>query len=336
MILGRVLIRMNLLAILFVMSFLLILAHTSLASSLQEQENALNIIADFAERFCGDIPLEGYGKDVDLTGKAKAELNGVISKLVNIGVEGAAKYQDQKYRGLLQKDLVDAIRDSTNCRLIIWNDLKERLLPKNRPPSPVPPVSSTTLPKQWPLVGEETFTEISPGWAEGNYANEHLPRFDLNFVGGKYRWDMEFVNGREQWVDAPYGPSTDFYLAVNVKFIALTPGNISVSLLFGRATSKDYAFRISSDNKFALERFDGAKHEMIISYTPTSINSKESNRIAVAVKDRQIKLYINSKLVGEYKDFTFTGGKVGISVTAWNPGQSTVIDFDNFEYRRKP
>lgn len=213
------------------------------------------------------------------------------------------------------------------------------------PPIPAPtlhptatstPVKSATLPKEWPLVGEETFTEISPGWLEGSYANEYLSRFDLNFVGGKYRWDMEFRNGREKCIDAPYGPATDFYLAVDVKFVVLTPGNITASLLFGRASNKDYAFRISSNKKFGLERFDGTRHEMIISYTPTSINPKESNRIAVAVEDRQITLYINSKFVGEYKDFTFTGGKVGISVTGWQPGQSTVIDFDNFEFRRKP
>ena len=111
------------------MSFLAILVQTSLAISLQEQEKALHMIADFAERFCKDIPLEGYGKNIELTGKAKAELNGIINKLVNIGVEGAAKYQDQKYKGVLQKDLVNALKDSTNCRLIIWNDLKDRLLP---------------------------------------------------------------------------------------------------------------------------------------------------------------------------------------------------------------
>ena len=44
----------------------------------------------------------------------------------------------------------------------------------------------------------------------------------------------------------------------------------------------------------------------------------------------------NSKLVGEYKDYTFAGGKVGMSVTGWQLGQATVIDFDNFEFRRKP
>ena len=213
-------------------------------------------------------------------------------------------------------------------------------------PSPIPPsplhstasttsVKSATLPKEWPLVGEETFTEISPGWLAGSYANEHLPRFDLNFVGGKYRWDMEFRNGREKTIDAPYGPATDFYLAVDVKFVAFTPGNITASLLFGRASKKYYGFRISSNKYFALERFDGTKHEIIISYTPTSINPKESNRIAVAVEDQQIKLYINSKLVGAYKDSTFTGGKVGISVTGWQSGQSAVVDFDNFEFRRK-
>ncbi|MGD1968130.1 MAG: toll/interleukin-1 receptor domain-containing protein [Desulfobacterales bacterium] len=193
-----------------------------------------------------------------------------------------------------------------------------------------------TISKEWPLVAEETFTEISSGWWQGSSADDNVSRFSVNFVGGKYRWDVEFLKGREKWIEAPYGSAADFYLAVDVKFVAFTPGNIAASLLFGRTSNQDYAFRISSNKKFALERFDGIKHNMIISYTPASINPRESNRIAVAVEDGEIKLYINSKLVAEYKDSTFTGGKVGISVTGWEPGQSAVMDFDNFEFRRKP
>lgn len=215
----------------------------------------------------------------------------------------------------------------------------------NEQPKPSPPSNSTssttsvksaTTPNEWPLVGEQTFTEISPEWAVGSFPDKNLSRADLSFIGGKYRWDMEFLNGQEKPIYAPYGPATDFYLAVDVKFAAFTPGVVAASLLFGNALKSDYAFRISSNNQFALERFGGTKHEMIISFTPISINSKESNRMAVAVEDGRIKLYINSKLVGEYKDFQFAGGKVGISVEGWQTGQSTVVDFDNFEFRRKP
>jgi hypothetical protein len=100
----------------------------SYAASLEETEKALNMIADFADRLCKDIPLQGHGDNLELTGSAKAELNGIIKKLANLGLDGAIKYQNTEYEGLLQKDLVSALKDSTNCRLQIWKDLKDKLI----------------------------------------------------------------------------------------------------------------------------------------------------------------------------------------------------------------
>lgn len=201
------------------------------------------------------------------------------------------------------------------------------------PPSAV---TSTSLPNEWPLVVEETFSEIPSGWSMGSYPSGDLARFDLSIVEGKYRWDMEFLNGVERWIEAPYGPATDFYLAVDVKFVAFVSGDITASLLFGRASNKDYGFHISSNKFFGLGRFDGEKNALIIDWTPISINPNESNRIAVVVEDQQIMLYLNSSLLGKYKDFTFTGGKMGLAVTGHQPEAIAVVDFDNLELRRKP
>lgn len=196
------------------------------------------------------------------------------------------------------------------------------------------PIQEST-PMEWPLVAKEKFNKNSAGWPEGSYANEDLPRFDIKFVEGKYRWDMEFLKVREGYAESPYGSATDFYVAVDVRFAVVSPGGLSASLLFGRASNKDYAFKISENNKYGLTRFDG-KQEMIVGYTPADLNAKEFNRIAVAVEDGEITLYINSKLVATYKDATFTGGKVGFSVMGFQSGQTTIVEFDNFEFRRKP
>jgi hypothetical protein len=109
------------------------LTQAAMAASLQEYEKALDLINKVADQICTDIPLEGHGENLELSGKAKAELNGVISKLVDIGIEGAAKYQKLEYQGLLQKDLVSALENSTNCKLVIWKDLQDRMLPKITP-----------------------------------------------------------------------------------------------------------------------------------------------------------------------------------------------------------
>ncbi|WP_455387739.1 hypothetical protein [Petrachloros mirabilis] len=128
-----------LIALVAACSFSLAANSVAAQSSLAEQERALNMIADFADRLCKDIPLEGEGDNVELSGKAKVELSGIIKKIADLGVEGAAKYQKTEYKGLLQKDLVRALQDSTNCRLQVWNDLKEKILgPNHLGPPPVP------------------------------------------------------------------------------------------------------------------------------------------------------------------------------------------------------
>ena len=57
------------------------------------QQKTLNIIADFADWMCKDIPLQGQEKGIELTGNAKAELNGIIKKFVASGIDAAVKYQ---------------------------------------------------------------------------------------------------------------------------------------------------------------------------------------------------------------------------------------------------
>ena len=103
---------------------------SSAADDLDRQQKALNIIADFADKLCKDIPLKGASSGVELTGSAKAELKGIVSKVAELGFEGAAKYKDSHYEGLLQTDLAVMLKDNRSCRLQVWNDLKDKLLSK--------------------------------------------------------------------------------------------------------------------------------------------------------------------------------------------------------------
>jgi len=96
--------------------------------SLEQEQKALNMIADFADRICKDVPLQGKGNKLELTGKAKAELRGIVKEFADLGLEGAAKYEESKYEGLLQSDLSKALQDSSNCKLKVFDSLKDKLL----------------------------------------------------------------------------------------------------------------------------------------------------------------------------------------------------------------
>lgn len=111
-----------------VISFLTMSIQPSSANPVANQQEALNTIADFADRICERIPLVGGEKGMELSGGAKAELNGVLSRLVNLGIEGAVRYKDTSYQGLLQEDLVDALNDSRACKERIWNDFKGKII----------------------------------------------------------------------------------------------------------------------------------------------------------------------------------------------------------------
>src|SRR5713101_951665 len=113
--------------------------------TLEAQKQALNMINDFADHFCINIPLAGSGNQLELSGDAKAELNELIKKIVNLKIEGAAKYLSGEYQGVLQKDLVEALKNSVDCKRDIWKDLKKLVPqpsqpePEPSPPQPVPP-----------------------------------------------------------------------------------------------------------------------------------------------------------------------------------------------------
>jgi hypothetical protein len=115
--------------LILLVSLLLLSVDTSVdAQNLEAQKQVLDMIADFAERICTTIPLKGGQKQLELTGNAKAELNELLKKIANLGIEGAAKYQTSEWQGLLQQDLAGQLTDSRNCKMGTSKELQGKLL----------------------------------------------------------------------------------------------------------------------------------------------------------------------------------------------------------------
>ena len=111
----------------------------SAQNSFEQEQEALKIIANFADRICKDIPLQGKQDKLELSGKAKAELRGIVKKFADLGLEGAAKHEAAQYEGLLQSDLLSAIQNSANCKLKVFDSLKDKLLPQKVTVAPFKP-----------------------------------------------------------------------------------------------------------------------------------------------------------------------------------------------------
>jgi hypothetical protein len=115
-----------------VIALLSVMSGSVYSIDLDAQRNALNIIADFADRICTRIPLEGSGENIELSGQAKAELNAILNRLVDLGIQGAVRYRRDEWQGLLQEDLAKMVSESTNCKRQVWEDLKFLLVTSSK------------------------------------------------------------------------------------------------------------------------------------------------------------------------------------------------------------
>jgi hypothetical protein len=98
------------------------------ATSLEDQMRALDMVANFADRMCERIPLEGSGTSVELTGEGKTELKGMLKKVASLGIDGAAKYEETEWTNVLQKDLAKKLQESDSCRLEVLKELKDKII----------------------------------------------------------------------------------------------------------------------------------------------------------------------------------------------------------------
>ncbi|WP_286758503.1 hypothetical protein [Ralstonia sp. RL] len=138
-----------------------ITAHTYAADDLDRQQKALNIISDFADKLCKDVPLKHEASKIELTTTAKAELKGVARKVAGLGFDGAAKYTDSKESGFLEQDLANVVAGNRDCRLQVWNDLKGKLISRPLPSTPSTKQKSTTKPLPPPSsIIEDRIKEI--------------------------------------------------------------------------------------------------------------------------------------------------------------------------------
>lgn len=106
--------------------WIIALSISSAAHAIIDQR-ALDQIADFADRICSNIPVEGNGTSVRLSARGKSELNSLLKKLVDLDIEGIAEFQSEVYRGVVQADLAKTLENNTNCKLEIWNFMKTKL-----------------------------------------------------------------------------------------------------------------------------------------------------------------------------------------------------------------
>lgn len=107
------------------------------AESLEAQAKALELITNTADRICNIISTKGEADSSEAKGNVTAQLNGLASKLADIGISGSGSINKEKYQNVLQQDLATALKDSAACKFKVFDSLQSKLL-ETGPAHPVP------------------------------------------------------------------------------------------------------------------------------------------------------------------------------------------------------
>ena len=256
----------------------------ALPATLEENEKALTMIADFAERLCKDPPLEGHGKNMELSGSAKAELRGIIKKLANLGLDGAIKYQNTEYAGLLQKDLVSALKYRTDCRLKIWNDLKDKLISTNTS------ITNDKGKAHWRSKRGTWNFDSKPFFAKGEKGFNKAYRLGRNFSNVIYEVHLRKTSDN----DGPFG----------------------LLVRYNEMDDEGYMLLLwPQQGKYQFSRVVGEKRHRIASGSPTSLKTRKNwNTIKITAEGSNFDISFNNRDTISVTDDYYHLGKIGIVI----------------------
>jgi hypothetical protein len=88
----------------------------------------LDDITAAADRLCNLVQTQGSSQSVKYEGQVKAEVDGLIKRLgLDASVSGSTARASSSYQGVLQSDLVSALRDNSTCKLHVFDALVKAL-----------------------------------------------------------------------------------------------------------------------------------------------------------------------------------------------------------------
>ncbi len=97
-------------------------------NSTQDLAQTLKLITETAASICYTIEQRGEKSETKISGEAEAKLNGLIAKVGDLGIKGAADLKREAHEGVLQDQLADAIKNNVDCRRGVFDTLQGKLL----------------------------------------------------------------------------------------------------------------------------------------------------------------------------------------------------------------
>lgn len=110
----------------------LLVSNASMASGATASSEAIQQITQAADAICVKAATGGSSSKVTASADVKAELDNLLRKLAKLGVQGAASYQAETHEGVLANQVLDAARESNECKLHVFDVLTDKLVPKQQ------------------------------------------------------------------------------------------------------------------------------------------------------------------------------------------------------------
>lgn len=102
---------------------LMMLINQASALTMEQKMQSLDYISRFSQSMCTQVPINGRSNSVQLNAEAKAEFNNLIKYFINLGVGVSAQASYSEYYGIMQKDLLSALKYNDACRKNYYESL---------------------------------------------------------------------------------------------------------------------------------------------------------------------------------------------------------------------
>jgi hypothetical protein len=196
-------------------------------------------------------------------------------------------------------------------------------------------IDLTTLGAPQPQFAEEIFVDEYDDAASGLYDDQEAQEWGQGFYDletEQYVYAMNAASGAIYDYYADLWLPDDFMLQASVQ--AAGALDTAFGLIFQvQDENHFYAFRLSGDGYFLVEKADGETLDILVDWTSadTFDTTEEAlNTLAVVGADGFYRLYVNGVQVGEFADDSYGAGSAGYLVENYDATVPAAFVFDDF------
>jgi hypothetical protein len=198
-----------------------------------------------------------------------------------------------------------------------------------------PSLTATKVYPEWPVIYFETFDNNKRGWQLETYDNEYYQGL-FSLIDGRYIANIIAKKGFFYSINNNFRtPLINVDISVDVDK-SFGSRNSGYGLVLRENENSLYYFRILEETQqYSFTKLINDHWVEIIrnTYTPY-ILPQLLNHIRVQANESLFTFFINGKIVNQVIDNSINKGIVSIGIELYQPNDSILVAFDNYEVRK--